>query len=95
VGDGVAERQMGRLEAFSIPDCSCWFHTGDHGPHHFHAGVVDGWEVRIFFMQEPVGYEVKFAVRRIPARAPRRLLAKASQHRPELLREWDRHAADE
>jgi hypothetical protein len=55
---------MGRVEAFSLPGCECWFHTGDHGPHHFHAGVADEWEVRIMFLQEPVDFEVKFQIKR-------------------------------
>jgi hypothetical protein len=86
---------MGRLEAFSVPGCECWFHTGDHGPHHFHAGVADEWEVRVLFMHEPVKYEVKFAVQRIPARLLRRVLERAAENRANLLGEWDRHAADE
>lgn len=86
---------MGRLEAFSVPGCECWFHAGDHGPHHFHAGVADEWEVRVFFMHEPVKFEVKFQVKHIPSRLLRRVLEAAAANRPSLLEEWDRHAADE
>jgi hypothetical protein len=85
---------MGRLEAFSIPGCECWFHTGDHGPHHFHAGVADEWEVRVFFLQEPVEFEVKYEVKKVSARILRRLLKNAKDHREDLMREWDRHAPD-
>lgn len=86
---------MGRVEAFSVPGCECWFHTGDHGPHHFHAGVADEWEVRIFFLHEPVRYEVKYRLKKIPNRTLRRLLETAAEHRSALMKEWDRHAADE
>lgn len=86
---------MGRLEAFSIPGCECWFHTGDHGPHHFHVGVADQWEVRVFFMHDPVGYEVKFSVKRVSTPLLRRVLKMAAEHRGDLLKEWERHAADE
>lgn len=86
---------MGRLQAFSIPGCECWFYTSDHGPHHFHVGVADEWEVRVFFMHDPVTYEVKFKVRRIPARLLRRVLELASEHRTALLNEWGNHAADD
>jgi hypothetical protein len=50
---------MGRVEAFSVTGCECWFYSGDHGPHHFHAGVADEWEVRILFMHDPVKYQIK------------------------------------
>ena len=83
---------MGRLEAFSVPGCECWFYTGDHGPHHFHVGVAD---VRVLFMHEPVENQVKFAVKRIPARLLRRVLARAAENRGKLMKEWDRHAAGE
>lgn len=86
---------MGRLEAFSVSGCECWFHTGDHGPHHFHAGVADEWEVRVFFMQEPVRYEVKYEVKKVSNRVLRRVLERAREHRAGLLREWNQHAADE
>jgi hypothetical protein len=83
------------MEAFFVDGCECWFHSGDHGPHHFHAGVADAWEVRIFFMHEPVTFEVKFEIKRIPGRTLRRLLEAAAEHRAALLTEWDRRAADE
>jgi hypothetical protein len=86
---------VGRLEAFSVPGCECWFHTGDHGPHHFHVGVADEWEVRVFFMLEPVKYEVKFQVKKIPSRTLRRVLEQAAAHRAGLLEEWDGHASDD
>lgn len=86
---------MGRIEAFTIPGCECWFYTGDHGPHHFHAGVADQWEVRVFFMHDPVAYEVKFCVRRLSAPLLRRVLTVAAENRGDLLKEWDRHVADE
>jgi len=57
--------------------------------------VADEWETRVFFMLEPVKYEVKLQVKKVPSRTLRRLLARAAAHRTELLREWDRHASDD
>lgn len=86
---------MGRLQTFDLPGCRLWFHTGDHGPPHFHAGVVDAWEIRVFFLQEPPGYEVKFEVGRIPSRVLRSLLDSAAEHRVALFGEWERNQADD
>jgi len=72
-----------------------WFHTGDHGPPHFHAGVVDEWEIRVSFLQEPPRYEVRFQVRHVPAKTVRRILELAAAHRAELFEEWERSQADE
>ncbi len=86
---------MGLLQAFQFPGCRLWFHTGDHGPPHFHAGAVDAWEIRVFFLQEPPEYEVKFQLKRIPARTVREILELAAAHRAELFEEWERSQADE
>ncbi|MDE2793846.1 MAG: DUF4160 domain-containing protein [Gemmatimonadota bacterium] len=67
-----------------------WFHTGDHGPPHFHAGVVDAWEIRVFFLQEPPEYDVRFQLKRIPARTVRTILRLAIVHRAALFTEWER-----
>lgn len=72
-----------------------WFHTGDHGPAHFHAGGVDEWEIRVFFLQEPLQYEVRFQVKRVSAKTVRRILELAAAHRAELFEEWERSQADE
>lgn len=86
---------MGRVRAFEIPGCECWFHTGDHGPPHFHAGAPDEWEIRVFFMQKPVTFEEKYTVRRIPGRVLRSILDAAEEHRVELFRQWEESRADE
>lgn len=86
---------MGLLQAFHVPGCRLWFHTGDHGPPHFHAGVVDAWEIRVYFLQEPPEYEVKFQLKRFPAKSVRRILELAGAHRAELFEEWERSQADE
>lgn len=69
-------------------------YTGDHAAPHFHAGSLDEWEVRIFFLQEPVTYEVKWATKHVPSRVIRELLENAAHHRAELLEQWDRSVAD-
>lgn len=86
---------MVRVRAFQLAGCRSWFHTGDHGPPHFHAGVVDAWEIRVFFLQEPPGYEVKFEVKRVSGRMVRGILELAAAHRAELFEEWERSQADE
>lgn len=86
---------MGRLEAFAIAGCRCWFYSGDHGPAHFHAGKPDEWEIRVFFLLEPVEYEEKYVVRRIPGRMLATIVANATEHRDALFREWDRSQADD
>ena len=81
---------MGKLQAFQLPGCRLWFHTGDHGPAHFHARALDAWEIRVYFLQEPLEYEVKFQLKRVPARTVREILELATAHRAELFEEWER-----
>lgn len=80
---------MGRLTSFAVPGCRCWFYTGDHGPPHFHASAPGGWEIRVFFMFEPVFYEIRYQVRRIPGSVLSEILRNAAQHREALFREWE------
>ena len=86
---------MGRVRAFQLAGCRLWFHTGDHGPPHFHAGVADAWEIRVYFLQEPPEPEVKFAVKRVSAKVVREILKLSAEHRAELFEEWERSQADE
>ncbi|MXW19055.1 MAG: DUF4160 domain-containing protein [Gemmatimonadetes bacterium] len=81
---------MGLLEAFQLPGCRLWFHTGDHGPPHFHAGAVDAWEIRVYFLQDPPDYDESFAVRHVPMKMVREILRLAAAHRAALLDEWER-----
>lgn len=83
------------LQAFQLPGCRFWFHTGDHGPPHFHARAGDGWEIRVYFLQEPPKPEVKFAVRHVSARKVRQIQKLATKHRAKLLKEWERSQVDE
>lgn len=69
--------------------------TGDHNAPHFHAGSPDEWEIRIFFLEQPVTYEVKFQVTHVPTKTIRRLLSLAEKHRVELLEQWNRSVGDE
>ena len=81
---------MALLQAFQLPGCRLWFHTGDHGPPHFHAGVTDAWEIRVYFLQEPPEHEVKFEVKHVSARMVREILELSAAHRAELFEEWER-----
>lgn len=86
---------MGQLQCFGVPGCRCWFFSGDHSPPHFHASAQGDWEVRVFFLFEPVEYEVKYQVRKIPRAALQAILDAAREHRAELLAEWERNQADD
>lgn len=86
---------MGRVQAFQLPGCRLWFHTGDHGPPHFHAGAVDAWEIRVFFFREPPEFDVSFELRHVPRKTVREILRLAAAHRAELFEEWERSQADE
>ncbi len=79
---------MGSVSCFHLPWCRCWFYSHDHLDPHFHAKVTGQWEVRIFFLEEPPRYEVKFALTRIPSARLKTLLELARAHRAELLSEW-------
>ena len=81
---------MALLQAFQLPGCRLWFHTGDHGPPHFHAGVMDAWEIRVYFLQEPPEHEVKFEVKHVSARMVRDILELSVAYRAELFEEWER-----
>ena len=85
---------MGLLQAFELTGCRFWFHTGDHGPPHFHAGVVDAWEIRVYFLQEPPQYDVKFEVRHVSTSKVREILELAAAHRAELFAEWEQSQSE-
>lgn len=69
--------------------------TGDHDAPHFHAGSADEWEIRVFFLEDPVRYEEVFRFRHLPSRTVREILELAAAHRGELLDQWSRSVADE
>ena len=86
---------MGRVRAFQLAGCRLWFYSGDHEPPHFHASVVDAWEISVYFLQEPPKYDEKLKLRHISARTVREILRLAAAHRAELFEEWERSQADE
>lgn len=86
---------MGKLQAFQLPGCRLWFHTGDHGPAHFHAGVTDAWEIRVYFLQDPPQHDVKFEVKHVSTRLLKEIVKLSAAHRAELLEEWERSQTDE
>lgn len=81
---------MGQVESLILEGCRCWIYTGDHDAPHFHAGVRDDWEIRVYFLTDPVQYDVKFQIRRIPSRKLKEILETAKTHRSELLEQWSR-----
>ena len=76
---------MGRVDAFQVAGCRCWMFTGDPDAPHFHAGSPDEWEIRVFFLQEPVVFELNWQVKRIPRRVLKTLLRLSVQHRVQLI----------
>jgi len=84
---------MGKVGSIAIPGIECFFYSAEPGHRpHFHAKRAGEWEIRVFFMEEPPEYEVKFAIRRIPGNKRRRLLDLAAEHRRALFEEWSRKA---
>ena len=59
-------------------------------PPHFHARVADAWEIRVYFLQEPPEYDVRFRLRHISAKTVTAILRLAAAHRSELFAEWER-----
>ena len=49
----------------------------------------------MYFLQDPSEYEVKFQLKRVPARTVREILELTASHRAELFEEWERSQADE
>ena len=70
-------------------------YSGDHGPPHFHVQSPGEWEVRVFFLQDPVLIQVKFQARRIPSATKRRIGQLARQHRAALIAQWERSVSDD
>lgn len=85
---------MVKVQAFEFDGVRCLFYTGDHAPPHFHASVPDEWEIRVFFLEEPVRYDVRYELRRIPGPLLRRILEAAAAHRAALFREWEHSQPD-
>jgi hypothetical protein len=79
---------VGRVDCFRLDWCQCWFYSQDHLDPHFHAKISGRWEVRIFFLEEPPRWEVKFAIVRISRAQLRQLIELARIHRAALLDEW-------
>jgi hypothetical protein len=80
---------MGRVDAFSLPGCRCFFWSDDHGPPHFHVLKSGDWEVRVFFQEEPAIVEVQWERDRFPGRIERELLNLVAEHRQALWTEWN------
>lgn len=81
---------MGKVEAFTLPGCKCWFWAGDHGAPHFHVQKADEWEIRVFFHEEPARVVLKWAARHFPAAIARQVQLLAAEHREALWVEWSR-----
>lgn len=79
---------MGKVDAFSIPGCDCFFWSGDHGPPHFHVKKPGEWEVRVYFHEATPAIEIKWSRRRFPATMARQIERLVVEHRQALWCEW-------
>ena len=81
---------MGKVTSFALAGLFLWFNSDDHLPAHFHAERTDEWELRVFFLRDPVEmFEVRWTSGRGPAAADLRDLAKlVVANRVDLLAEW-------
>ena len=40
---------MGKVDAFKVSGCECYFRSEDHDPPHFHVKhKQEGWDIRVF-----------------------------------------------
>ncbi len=83
---------VGRVSTLSVPGLELWFNTSDHLPPHLHAEKAGDWEVRVYFLREPVEmFETKWTMR--PGRPSRGELSelgrKVEESRAQLLVEWE------
>ena len=80
---------MGRVDSIQLEGYVCWFNTNDHPPPHFHVKKEGEWELRVFFLMEPVQFEEVFLLkRRVSGRFLRELAETVQDNRDELLQEW-------
>ena len=86
---------MGRVDAFQIDGCRSWFWSRDHGPAHFHVSSAGEWEILVYFLSDPVAYEVEFELKKIPRRTLLAILNAAAEHREQLLHEWSQKTVRE
>lgn len=86
---------MGKVTSFSLNGYQLRFYSNDYRPPHFHATKGQDWEIRIFIettTRNHLDYEVKWSNVNTeqPPRNFRKALAKlVSEHRLELLEEWE------
>jgi hypothetical protein len=82
---------MGKVECFELEGIDLRFYSNDHEPPHLHAERPDAWEVRVFFLEDPVRVEVKWPKDGGPSAGDRAALMRgAADHRSMLLDEWKR-----
>ena len=48
------------------------------------------WGIRVYFLQQPPEYDVRFEVKHVPTRTVKAVLQLAAAHRAELFEEWER-----
>lgn len=79
---------MGKVDAFSLPGCKCFFWSDDHGPPHFHVQKPGEWEVRVYFQEEPAVIEIRWKRHFFTGKVERELMKLVAVHREALWTEW-------
>lgn len=80
---------MGKVECLDWQGCRCWFWSHDHREAHFHVASPGGWEIRVFFGEDPPRVEVVWQIEKIPRRALKAFLTRVAEQREALFLEWD------
>ena len=80
--------QVGRVDCLRFEGYVCWFNSNDHPPPHFHVKRTGEWELRVFFLMEPVRFETVFSLHRVSSRVLREIVQRVQENRSELLQEW-------
>jgi hypothetical protein len=83
---------VAKVDAFEVGGLYLWFNSNDHLPPHFHAERAGEWEVRVFFLH-PMDTMLEVVWPKKPSEWPKKaatkeLLERSTQHRPQLLEEW-------
>jgi hypothetical protein len=83
---------MGEVGCFHIEGIKCWFYSQDHRPPHFHAKRRGEWCFRVWFLEKQTAMlERRPGPKGRVSTEDRKILQRmATEHRDELLLEWER-----
>lgn len=84
---------MSEVKAFELAGIKTWIPSGDHWPPHLHARRPGQWTVRVFILEDGPGM-INVKGGKILGRDVRALVAAVTEHRADLLIEWEDCKAD-